>query len=54
MRCPFRYRRRDQKFSFGVDPGYLDFIMAQEDAAEAEFDAKYPTCWAKFKHWLRT
>lgn len=51
MRCPWRYRRQT-KFSFGVDPDYLDHIGEQDDKDEAEFNAKYPTCWAKFVHWL--
>jgi hypothetical protein len=52
MQCPFRYRRRWQKFSFGVDPGFMDFVTEQDDRAEVEFNEKYPTCWDKFLHWL--
>lgn len=53
MQCPFRYRRRT-KFSFGVDPEFLDFIGERDDAAERELNAEYPSCWAKFLHWLGT
>lgn len=53
MICPFRFRRRE-KFSFGVDPGFLDYVMEAEDEAEAEYNRLYPTCWKKFLYWLRT
>lgn len=51
MQCPFRYRRRT-KFSFGVAADFYDFIAERDDKAEAAFNAKYPTCWDKFLHWL--
>lgn len=51
MKCPFRYRRREH-FSFGVDPGFLDYVTREDDRAETAFDAAYPTCWTKFLHWL--
>lgn len=50
--CPFRYRRRWTKFSFGVDPEFMDHVMAIDDAAEREYEKKYPTCWRRFLHWL--
>lgn len=52
MRCPFRYRRREN-FSFGVAPDFMDFVSDRDDRAEATFNAKFPTCWAKFVNWLR-
>jgi hypothetical protein len=35
-----------------VDPDFVMFVMDREAAAEQAFDEKYPTCWAKFLHWL--
>jgi hypothetical protein len=52
MRCPFRFHRKWTKFSFGVDPEFMDRVTEQEAQAEAEFNEKYPRCWDKFKHWL--
>lgn len=49
--CPFKYRRR-KHFSFGVDPGFLDYCDELDDEAEAKYNRKYPTCWRKFLHWL--
>lgn len=51
MRCPFRYRRRN-KFSFGVSGDFLEWVMEQDDLAEAAFNEANPTCWDKFLHWL--
>lgn len=51
MRCPFRYRRRN-RFSFGVAGDFIDFLEERDNEAEAELNRKYPTCWAKFLHWL--
>lgn len=51
MNCPFRYRRRT-KFSFMVDPSFVDYIVERDDRAEAAFNEKYPTCWDKLLHWL--
>lgn len=51
MSCPFRFRRTN-KFSFGVAWEFVDFVTEREDRAEAEHNARYPTCWAKFLHWL--
>jgi hypothetical protein len=52
MRCPFSYRAPRRRFSFGVAPEFLDFVMDRDRAAEAEFNRKYPTCWRKFLHWV--
>ena len=54
MMCPFRYKRRKRKFSFGVAPSFVDYIVDKDDEAERLFNATYPTCWKKFLHWLRT
>lgn len=51
MRCPFDYKRRDN-FSFGVDPGFLDYCAEIDDVTEYEYNLRYPTCWQKFLHWL--
>lgn len=51
MRCPFRYKRQEH-FSFGVSPDYMDCVIALDDEAESAYNAKHPTCWAKFLHWL--
>lgn len=53
MRCPFRYRRREH-FSPGVAWQFVEWVTENDDRAEAEFNEKYPTCWKKFQHWLRT
>lgn len=50
--CPFRYRRRFKRFSFGVDPGFMDHVTAIDDDAEREYNEKYPTCWDRFLHWI--
>ena len=52
MRCPFGYTRRWTKFSFGVDPDFMDKVMAEDDQAERAFNAAHPTCWLKFLHWI--
>lgn len=51
MRCPFRYRRREN-FSFGVDPEFMDYVSERDDAAERWLNTNYPTCWQKFLYWL--
>jgi hypothetical protein len=51
MRCPFRYRRRE-RFLPGCDPDFMDFIEERDDRAEAAFNARFPSCWAKFLHWI--
>ena len=60
MRCPFGYGpppKRRQNYTFGVDPGFVDYVERMEDEEEQEywrkrnaFDAKYPTCWRRFLH----
>lgn len=52
MGCPFRYRRRERRYSFGVDPEFMDFVEGRADKAEAAFNEKYPTCWDKFLNWI--
>lgn len=52
MRCPFRYRRRRRRYTFGVSADFIEYVEAEEAREEAEYDAAYPTCWAKFLHWL--
>lgn len=51
MNCPFRYRRQ-QYFSTIVSGDYMDFMETRDDEAERAYNAAYPTCWAKFMHWL--
>lgn len=51
-RCPWRYRRKHETFSTIVSGDYVDHMVANDDRNEAEHDRKWPTCWAKFLHWL--
>jgi hypothetical protein len=50
--CPFRYRPKRRRYSFGVAGGFLDYIDECERKAEADYNAKYVTCWDRFLHWL--
>lgn len=51
MLCPFRYRRRNN-WSPGADPDFMEFIEWNDIQAERSFDERFPSCWAKFLHWL--
>lgn len=52
MRCPFRYRPTNRRYSFGVAGDFLDFIEEREREAAEDYERKYTTCWAKFLHWI--
>jgi len=60
--CPFgrpHPPKIRKSFSFGVDPGFVDYVEECE-AREAEeywtkynaYFERYPTCWLRFLNWL--
>lgn len=51
MACPFNYRYR-KRYSFGVSGDFVEFVQEREEREAAEYNAAYPTCLAKFLHWL--
>ena len=62
MRCLFgrpHPPRHRQNYTFGVAPGFVDYVEAEEEREDDAYWAyyrafleKHPTCWKRFLHWL--
>lgn len=52
--CPFRWRRPNRKFTFGVAGDFIDFVEKLDDEAERAYNLKYDTCWKRFVHFLKS
>lgn len=50
--CPFDFKYPNRRYSFMVDPGFVEYCEECDERARLDYEAKYVTCWDRFLHWL--